>query len=103
MHKTRSDPKFIYTLLAYTLMQVFLEKSDRGDLTGLTRQRMWESLLPQGDKIVVYAGGRVAFLNAPQFADWLLGVSEGARRRLRGRMRQLDRQRRDLPDLPPRP
>jgi hypothetical protein len=93
----------VFTLLAYTLMQVFLEKSDREDLTGRTRQRMWESLLPQGDKIIVYAAGRVAFLNAPQFADWMLGVSEGARRRLRGRMRQLDRQRCDLPDLPPRP
>ncbi len=93
----------VFTLLAYTLMQVFLEKSDRGELTGRTRQRIWESLLPQGDKIVVYAGDRVAFLNAPQFADWLLGVSEGARRRLRGRMKLLDRQRRDLPDLPPRP
>jgi len=93
----------VFTLLAYTLMQVFLEKSDRGDLTGRTRARMWESLLPQGDKIVVYAAHCVAFLNAPQFADWLLGVSEGARRRLRGRMRQLGRGRRDLPDLPPRP
>lgn len=93
----------VFTLLAYTLMQVFLEKSDREDLAGRSRDRMWDSLLPQGDKIMVYAANRVAFLNAPEFADWMLGVSEGARRRLRGRMRALNRARCDLPDLPPRP
>lgn len=92
-----------FTLLAMTLMQVFLEKSDRGDLAGRTRQRMWEELLPQGDKIVVYTANRVAFLAATEYADWLLGVGEGARRRLRGRMRKLARNRRDLPELPPRP
>lgn len=93
----------VFTLLAYTLMQVFLEKSDRDDITGKTRKRMWEELLPQGDKISVYADNRVAHLNAPEYSDWLLGVSDGARRRLRGRVRALGRQRRDLPDLPPRP
>lgn len=93
----------VFTLLAYTLMEVFLEKSDRGDIAGKTRQRMWEELLPRGEKISVYAGNRVAHLNATEYSDWLLGVSEGARRRLRGRIRALGRQRRDLPDLPPRP
>lgn len=92
-----------FTLLAMTMVQVFLEKTDRGDLTGRTRQRMWQELLPQGDKIVVYVGNRVAFLTATEYADWLLGVSEGARRRLRGQMRKLARHRRDLPELPPRP
>lgn len=93
----------VFTLLAYTLMQVFLEKTDRGELTGQSRDRLWESLLPRGDKIAVYAANRAAFLDATEYADWLLGVSEGARRRLRGRMRALGRQRRALPELPPRP
>lgn len=93
----------VFTLLAYTLMQVFLENSDREDITGKTRQRMWEELLPQGTKISVYAKNRVAHLKATEYSDWLLGVSEGARRRLRGRLRALGRQQRDLPDLPPRP
>jgi hypothetical protein len=93
----------VFTLLAMTFMQVFLEKSDRGDLAGRTRERIWRELLPRGDKIVVYVGNRVAFLPATEYADWLLGVSEGARRRLRGRMRRLSGQRRDLPELPPRP
>lgn len=93
----------VFTLVAYTLMQVFLEKTDRGELTGQSRDRMWESLLPRGEKIVVYAANRVAFVDATEYADWLLGVSEGARRRLRGRMRALGRQRRALPELPPRP
>lgn len=93
----------VFTLLAYTLMQGFLQKSDRGDLAAHSRRRMWESLLPQGEKIVVYADDRAAFLNAVQYGEWLLGVSEGARRRLRGRLRALGRERRDLPELPPRP
>jgi hypothetical protein len=92
----------VFTLLAYTLIQVFLEKSDREDITGKTRQRMWEELLPRGDKISAYVDNRVAHLNAVDYSDWLLGVSDGARRRLRGRLRALGRQRRDLPDLPPR-
>lgn len=93
----------VFTLLAYTLIQVFLEKSDREDITGKTRQRMWEELLPRGDKISAYVDNRVAHLNAVDYSDWLLGVSDGARRRLRGRLRALGRQRRDLPPLPPRP
>lgn len=93
----------VFTLLAYTLMQVFLEKSDRQEITGKTRQRMWEELLPRGDRISVYAANRVAHLDAAEYSDWLLGVSEGARRRLRGRIRALRRNRRDLPPLPPRP
>ncbi len=93
----------VFTLLAYTLMQVFLEKSDRDDITGKTRQRIWEELPPRGEKISVYADNRVAHVNATEYSDWLLGVNEGARRRLRGRIRALGRQRRDLPDLPPRP
>jgi hypothetical protein len=93
----------VFTLLAYTLMQVFLEKVDRNELTGKTRMRMWEELLPQGNKISVYAAHRVAHLNAAEYGEWLLGVSEGARRRLRGRLRALGRERRDLPPLPPRP
>lgn len=93
----------VFTLLAYTLMQVFLEKTDRGDLTGKTRHRLWEMLLPQGDKVVVYAKNRAAFLSAAEYGEWMLGVGEGARRRLHGRMRQLGRQRRELPDLPTRP
>ena len=28
-------------------MQVLLEKSDRDEITGKTRQRIWEELLPQ--------------------------------------------------------
>jgi hypothetical protein len=93
----------VFTLLAYTLMQVFLEKSDRNDITGKTRQRMWEELLPHGSKVSVYVDNRVAHLKTTEYSDWLLGVSEGARRRLRGRVRALGRQQRDLPDLPPRP
>lgn len=92
-----------FTLLAYTLMQVFLQKSDREEITGKTRRRMWEELLPQGERISVYADNRVAHLGAAEYSDWLLGVDEGARRRLRGRVRALRRQRRDLPELPPRP
>lgn len=97
------DRVVVFTLLAYTLMQVFLGKSDRKEITGKTRQRIWEELLPQGEKISAYVDNRVAHVNATEYSDWLLGVSEGARRRLRGRIRALGRQRRDLPDLPPKP
>ncbi len=90
----------VFTLLAYTLMQVFLEKNDRKDLTRATRERMCQGLLPRGDKIAAYAAHHVALLTAAQYGDWLLGASEGARRRLRGRLRALERQRCTPPELP---
>lgn len=92
-----------FTLLAYSLMQAFLAKVEREDLAGVTRQRLWDSLLPQGDKIVVYAANYAAFLTTPQYSDWLLGVSDGARRQLRGRIRAIERQRLEPPLLPQRP
>jgi len=92
--------QIVFTLLAYTLMQVFLEKNDRNELTRSTRERMCQGLLPRGDKIAAYAAHYVALLTAAQYGEWLLGASEGARRRLRGRLRDLERQRCSLPDLP---
>ena len=37
---------------------------------------------------------------ASEYGEWLLDVGEGARRRLKGCLRHLGRQRRNLPDLP---
>jgi hypothetical protein len=90
----------VFTLLAYTLMQVFLEKNDRKELTRATRERMCDGLLPRGDKIAAYAANYVALLNAAEYGEWLLGAGEGARRRLRGRLRDIDRQRCSPPALP---
>lgn len=93
----------VFTLLAFTLMQLFLVKGDRGEWAGRSRQRLWDSLLPAGEKILAYAGGRVAFLDAVTFAQWMVSVKDGARRRLSGRLRDLQRKKMALPELPLRP
>lgn len=93
----------VFTLLAFTLMQVFLAKGERPEWAGRNRQRLWDSLLPSGEQILAYAGGRVAFLDAITFAQWMVSVPEGARRRLNGRLQELQRQKMSLPDLPLRP
>ena len=42
-----------FVLLAYSLLQVFLLKSERGELAKATRERLLAELLPDGEKVAV--------------------------------------------------
>ena len=93
----------IFVLLSYSLLQVFLIQSDRGDLAKATRERLLQMLLPDGDKVAIYYKNRVGYFSLREYSDILLNLAEGARRRLQGTVRRLRKAELEPPALPERP
>lgn len=93
----------VFVLLAYSLLQAFLLKSERGDLAKATRQRLLAELLPDGEKVAVYWGNRVGYFSQAEYSEILLTLAEGARRRLLGTIRRLRKSQLEPPALPSRP
>ncbi|MBI4604688.1 MAG: hypothetical protein HY721_22225 [Planctomycetes bacterium] len=95
--------QIIFVLLSYSLLQVFLIKTERGDLAKATRQRLLAELLPYGEKIAVYCKNRVGYFSVGEYTQIILTLEEGARRRLLGRVRRLQKSHLERPALPDRP
>jgi len=93
----------IFVLLAFSLLQLFLLKSDRGELAKMTRKRLLAELLPDGEKVAVYWGNHVGYFSVLEYSSILLNLSEGPRRRLAGTLRRLSKSQLQLPSLPERP
>ena len=93
----------IFVLLAYSLLQVFLLKSDRGELAKMTKQRLLAELLPDGEKVAVYWANHVGYFRMLDYSQILLNLSEGPRRRLLGTLRRLSKSQLAPPSLPERP
>ncbi len=93
----------IFVLFAYSLLQLFLLKSERGDMAQTTRQRLLAELLPDGEKVAVYWQNRVGYFGVKEYTAIILNLSEGARRRLLGTVRRLTRLQSEPPALPERP
>lgn len=93
----------IFMVLAYSLMQCFLVKCEREDLTGATRRRLLEQLLPTGQKVCVYRSNYVAYLTPLELMSEILELPEGPKRRLMGTVRRLRSSSLAAPDLPLRP
>jgi len=79
----------IFVVLAYSLLQVFLAKLERGDLNDMVRDRLLGELAFEDDKVVLYSRNRVAYLTPLEHQKELLTLSEGARRRVLARTEQL--------------
>jgi len=94
--------QIVFVLLAYSLLQAFLKKRERGELNERTRRRIVNELQYEDDKIVLYSQGKVAYLTPLQHQEILLTLTEGPRRKILEKTREL-RRRRLLPDLPERP
>jgi hypothetical protein len=95
--------QIIFVLLAYTLLEVFLVKSDRGELAKSTRKRLLAELLPDGEKVAVYYANRVGYFSVMEYTDLILNLREGARRRLAGKIKRLRKSQIAPPELPERP
>lgn len=93
----------IFVLLAFSLLQVFLLKSTRGEMANMTRQRLLAELLPDGEKVAVYCENRVGYFGVKEYTSIILNLSEGARRRLQGTIRRLTKLQLQPPALPKRP
>jgi len=79
--------------MAYTLVQIFLLKTGRKELAKHTRERLFEELFNQDDKLALYCDGRVAFLPPLDYQEIILGLEEHARRKVLGLTRKLQAQR----------
>ena len=95
--------QIVFVMLAYTLIQLFLLQSDRGELAKATRKRLLAELLPDGEKVAVYRGNRVAYFGVREYSVILLSLEEGARRRLLGTLKRLRKLELETPTLPERP
>jgi Transposase DDE domain len=93
----------IFVLLAYTLLQVFLLRSERRELAKQTKQRLLAQLLPEGEQVAVYWQNRVGYFGIKEYSDILLNLPEGPRRRLQGTIRRLKKIQSEAPTLPRRP
>jgi hypothetical protein len=92
-----------FVMLAYSLLQAFLVKSERGDLAKATRKRLLAQLLPDGEKVAVYWQNHVGYFSVQEYSEILLTLAEGARRRLLGKIRRLRKTQLEPPALPERP
>ena len=79
----------VFVLLAYSLMQIFLMKIEKEELTKATRERLLERLLPIGRKVFLYYKNRVATLTSLEHQEMVLTLKEGPRRRILGKTRRL--------------
>ena len=95
--------QIIFVLLAYSLLQLFLLKIDRGDLAKATKQRLLDQLLPDGEKVAVYRKNHVGYFTLMQYSNILLHLAEGPRRRLSGTIRRLHKSQIEPPSQPERP
>ena len=93
----------IFVLLAYSLLQLFLLKSDRGEIANSTREKLLAELLPDGDKVAVYWGNHVGYFGVKEYTAIILNLTEGARRRLLGTISRLTKLQFEPPALPQRP
>lgn len=93
----------IFVLMAYSLLQAFLLKSDREELANMTRQRLLAQLLPAGEQVAVYWNNKVGYFGVKEYTAILLDLSEGARRRLQGTIRRLTKTQLEPPASPRRP
>ena len=95
--------QIVFVLMAYTLVQIFLLKTGRKELAKHTRERLFEELFNQDDKMALYCDGRVAFLPPLDYQEIILGLEEHARRKILGLTRKLQAQRSAPPEKPWRP
>lgn len=90
----------VFTLLAYSLLQVYLLKNGREDLAPRTRERVLEELSSDDRVVAVYYQNRVAYYPQDDFTLMTLRLREGARRRAIGTVEQQVARRKEASELP---
>ena len=92
--------RILFVELAHSLIQIFLRKTEQRKLLGKSRQRILDSLLSNGSKIVLYYQQRFGMFEPYEYQELLLTLPEGARRRALGKTRRLRRSQLTAPELP---
>lgn len=82
----------LFVLLTYNLLQLFLLRQARPELTRRTRPRVRHQLLPSDSVILIYCDQRFATLSPLAYTELLLTLAEEARRKILEKTRRLRRQ-----------
>lgn len=92
----------VFTLLTYTLMQWFLVREGRKDLTSRTRKRALQLLRPTKTIIIIYYQHYVAYLSPLAHQELVLTLEEEPRKKVLAKTRHIRRHMADeLQALPP--
>ena len=81
----------LMVLLAYTLVQVHLLLRQRQQLNRGIRERTWQLLSPTLEVVAVYYRQRFCLFTLAEFSRILLEIAEPARRKLRDKLKQIER------------
>jgi hypothetical protein len=81
----------VFVVLAYSLLQLYLCRTGRGELNRRTLPRLRQQLLPTHSVIILYCRNRFALLSVFQYTQLLLTLSEKARRKVLAKTRRLER------------
>jgi hypothetical protein len=80
-----------FVLLAYSLLQAFFRRVDRGEMNAKTRQRILDELRWEDDRLILYSGNRFTYLTPLEYTRIVLDLPEGARRRVRARAEDIEK------------
>ena len=79
----------VFVLLAYTLLQLYLRRMGRTDLTRRTVPRARSQLMPTRSVVIIYCGGRFALLSVLEYTRLLLTLADAARKKLLAKTKRL--------------
>jgi hypothetical protein len=79
----------VFVLLAYTLLQLYLRRRARTDLTRRTLPRVRSQLMPTRSVVILYHGERFALLSVLEYTRLLLTLGEAARKKLLAKTKRL--------------
>jgi hypothetical protein len=82
----------IFVALAYSLLQLYLRRTDRAELNRRTLPRLRQQLMPTRSVIILYYQNRFALLSVVQYTQLLLSLGAKARRKVLAKTRQIDRE-----------
>lgn len=82
----------VFILLTLNLLNLYLLRKGREDLTGKTLPRIRQQLLPSANHVIVYWQTYYAFFHPLEFVEIIASAGEEARRKLAGKSRRLRRE-----------
>ncbi|MEE9234491.1 MAG: transposase [Candidatus Acidoferrales bacterium] len=86
----------VFILLAYSLLQIYLLKKGRQDLTNKTPPRIRQQLLPSANHIIIYCHNYYGLFSTLELIELLTTLDEEPRKKLAEKSRRL---RRDLTEV----
>ncbi len=82
----------VFVLLAYTLLQLYLRRIGRTDMSRRTVPRVRSQLMPTRSVVIIYYGERFALLSVLEYTRLLLTLTEAARKKILAKTKRLQQE-----------